>query len=419
MARARLQRGEASAVTYRGMVDGKWTMASKIPAGTKPSKWRATVRYQDGKAVRPKEVTAEDTSKARAEKKVQARLAALMRQGRSTADANVTMRQAVEEYRRKLEAGELEKAPATVRTYRSVISHDVLRTGSGVADMRLVDIRVADLKTELKALLASGSGSHLKHVRAIWGYVLSEAVEDELIDANPAVQLKLPEKRIKEGRELKPFSALEAADLWEKVREDSEARRLGLDDLVLLGLTQGLRIGEAVSLRWEDVDVDSAVPTISVRGKLVRVKGEGLVWDEVTKSILGRRTMAIRDQEVTLMLRRRMSERDQAQDSSPEIREVRNTYVFTSETGRLADVDNINKKIRALFDRCGYPWATFHTLRRTVSADLKRAGIPYSEVSRFLGHSERVNRDRYADISEGVALAAITAPVSALGAVQR
>ena len=63
MARARLQRGEASAVTYRGMIDGKWTMASKIPGDRKPSKWRATVRYQDGSSPRPKEITAEGKSK--------------------------------------------------------------------------------------------------------------------------------------------------------------------------------------------------------------------------------------------------------------------------------------------------------------------------------------------------------------------
>ena len=152
MARARLQRGEASGVTFRGMIDGKWTMAGKIPGDRKPSKWRATVRYQDGSSPRPKEITAEDTSKARAETKVKARLAEARKTGRSSADANTTVREAVTRYLGELESGDLGKAPATVRTYASVIRHDVFRKGSTVADMRLADVTVADLNRELRAL---------------------------------------------------------------------------------------------------------------------------------------------------------------------------------------------------------------------------------------------------------------------------
>lgn len=423
MARARLQRGEASAVTYRGMIDGKWTMASKIPGDRKPSKWRATVRYQDGSSPRPKEITAEDKSKARAETKVKARLAEARKSGRSSADANTTVRQAVEKYRAELEAGDLGKAPATVRTYASVIRHDVLRTGSTVADMRLADVTVADLNRELRALSKVGAWSHLKHVRAIWSYVFQEALDAEVIDANPAASAKIPERRVNEGRTYgngekhdtdRPLTSAEALELWGKVSQDEKARRLGLDDLVLLGLTQGLRIGEAVSLRWEDLDLDAEVPTLSVRGKLVRVKGQGLVWDPVTKSVLGARTIPLRTTELAMMFRRRRDERDQMdRHHDAEVRKIREAHVFLSETGRHMDQDNVNKHLRELFDRAGFKWATFHTLRRTVSAELKRQGIPDSEVARFLGHSERVNRSSYAD-GTTVPVAVLAAPALAL-----
>lgn len=407
MARARLQRGEASEVTYRGMIDGKWTMASKIPGDRKPSKWRATVRYQDGSSPRPKEITAEGKSKARAKTKVDARLAEAKKSGRSSADANMTVRQAVEKYLVELEAGDLNKAPATVRTYASVIRHDVFRSGSTVADMRLADVTVADLNRELRALSKVGAWSHLKHVRAIWSHVFQEALDAELIDGNPAISAKIPERRVDEGRAyangekhntVRVLTSAEVLELWGKVSQDEKARRLGLDDLVLLGLTQGLRIGEAVSLRWEDLNLDAEVPTLSVRGKLVRVKGQGLVWDPVTKSVLGARTIPLRTAELAMMFRRRRDERDQMErHHDAEVRKIRETQVFLSETGRYMDQDNVNKHLRELFDRAGFKWATFHTLRRTVSAELKRQGIPDSEVARFLGHSERVNRSNYAD----------------------
>lgn len=425
MARARLQRNEASAITYRGMVDGKWTMERKIPSDRKPSKWRATVRYQDGSSPRPKEITAEGTSKARAETKIKARLADARKSGRSSADASTTVRQAVTSYLADLEAGELGKAPATVRTYASVIRHDVFRTGSTVADMRLVDVTVADLNKELRALGKAGAWSHLKHVRAIWSHVFQEALDAEVIDANPATSAKIPERRVNEGRTYKngtkhnterPLTPAETLDLWAKVSQDETARRLGLDDLILLGLTQGLRIAEAVSLRWEDLDLEAPVPTLTVAGKLTRVKGQGLVWDPVTKSVLGARTIPLRTAELAMMFRRRRDERDQmGRHHDAEVEKIRDTYVFLSETGRHMDQDNVNKHLRSVLDRAGYKWATFHTLRRTVSAELKREGIPGSEVARFLGHSERVNQGSYAD-GTTVPTAVLAAPALVLTA---
>lgn len=407
MTRARLQRGEASEITLRAKVDGRWVAESKVPASTRPEQWRASARYQDGADVRPREITATASSKSRAATILRARLAATMDQS-ADLTVNTTVREAVESHLADLEAGKLEKAPATVRTYGSVIRHDVLRDGSSVAGMRIVDVRAADLKAELREILAASGESHLKHVRAIWRTVFQSAVDTRIIGSNPVMSIgSLPKKRTKVGRTYtngerhdteRVLTPAEQADLWAKVRQDERAKDLGLDDLVLVGLTQGLRISEAVSLRWEDLDLEAAMPTLSVRGKLQRVKGQGLVWDEVTKSIRGRRTIPLLSQEIVLMLRRRRDERDEMErHADPKVQEIRDRFIFLSETGRHMDGDNTNKQLRDLFDRCGYSWATYHSLRRTKSADLKRAGIPGSEVARFLGHSERVNQSSYAD----------------------
>lgn len=171
-----------------------------------------------------------------------------------------------------------------------------------------------------------------------------------------------------------------------------------------------------MSLRWEDLDLDAPMPTLTVAGKLTRVRGEGLVWDPVTKSELGARTVALRTTELAMMFRRRRSERDQMErHHDPKVQWIRDTHVFLSETGRAPDQDNLNKHLRAVLDRAGYKWATFHTFRRTVSAELKREGIPGSEVARFLGHSERVNQGSYAD-GTTVATAVLAAPTLTLTA---
>ena len=67
MARRALQRGEFGKVKLSGLVNGSWTKEETVKAEKlKPSKWRATVLYQDGRAKRPRPITVEDTSKERA-----------------------------------------------------------------------------------------------------------------------------------------------------------------------------------------------------------------------------------------------------------------------------------------------------------------------------------------------------------------
>lgn len=75
------------------------------------------------------------------------------------------MRTATTAYLADLENGVIEKAPATVGTYRSVIKHRVLRDGSIIADMRLADVTVADVRRGYRAISQAGGHSHLRHVR--------------------------------------------------------------------------------------------------------------------------------------------------------------------------------------------------------------------------------------------------------------
>lgn len=74
---------------------------------------------------------------------------------------------------------------------------------------------------------------------------IHKAVEEKLIHANPAVGCKLPPLK---GKEMKILTLEEIQRLL------IQAKAEGMYELFLLELTTGMRRGELLALRWEDLD---------------------------------------------------------------------------------------------------------------------------------------------------------------------
>jgi len=147
----------------------------------------------------------------------------------------------------------------------------------------------------------------------------------------------------------------------------------------------GLWIGEAAPLRRQDVDL--AAGAVTVAGKLIRVRGQGRVWDPTLKSDLSYRTLPIREG-ARGALERRLAAAEERGGLQ---------YLFAPPGASKPDTDYWQRLARGVFDRAELPDVTAHTLRRTVERELEQAGATVSERETFMGHTERVARMHYAD----------------------
>ncbi|APX32005.1 hypothetical protein BH708_03865 [Brachybacterium sp. P6-10-X1] len=429
MARRALARGEFGDVKLSGLIDGRWVKEETVKAEKlKPSKWKAVVLYQDGKSKRPRPITAEDTSKERARTRITKRMEQEESKSAAPELGKRTLEEGVKAYLANLEAGKPKRSPSTVRTYRQVINAYVLRPTSLVKGMQVADITPLDLMQEAQGLAEEGMVSHVHHCKAIWSAVFREAVMSGAVSVNPVrlmepLELEKPEVRThgngarhEKDRVLSPE---ESSVIFRKVYEDEDAVRKGIADLILLGMSQGLRIAEAVSIRWEDLDLDSEKPTLTVAGTLQPVKGRGILWHDSPKSDASRRTIPLMGQEVLDMLRRRREERTaMPKHHDSKVQEIRDTHVFLSPKGRVPNVDNINKDVRTALDGAGFPWLTYHGFRHTVSVRMKAAGVPPIVAGRFLGHTEAVSMKSYSDRnSEPMAVLGVADQLALPGAV--
>ena len=245
--------------------------------------------------------------------------------------------------------------------------------------------------------VASGRGGRrlspatLRRIHATLTSALTLAVRRGLLVRNPASTVELP--RTTKAR-VQTWSPAELASFLDATVED----RLHLLYLIL-GLV-GLRRGEAVALRWTDVDLNKGF--MRIERAVVRV-GDQCV-EGPPKSSAGRRFVAI-DHETARRLhwhqcRQRLEAfRRSGIPSNPEL-------VFTTEEGHQLEPSYVSRHFDALVARHALPRIRLHDLRHTSASIGLAAGESLVEVSRRLGHSSiTVTADIYSHVSPLVARA--------------
>jgi len=163
------------------------------------------------------------------------------------------------------------------------------------------------------------------------------------------------------GRRKAPRSLTvdEIAAVLAAVDESAFARRRDLPDLLRFMLATGVRIGEALAVRWDDVDPRAGV--VVVDQTVIRVKGVGLVR-ESTKTEAGDRRLALPEWAVQLLRVRR-------------IRRPRDIILFPSTGNTWQDRNNVGASIRRVRAGAGTEWFVSHITRRTVATLLDERGL--------------------------------------------
>ena len=142
----------------------------------------------------------------------------------------------------------------------------------------------------------------------------------------------------------------------------------------------GLRIGEALALRWTDLDLDGEEPTLRVLGTTVEVRndqnnGTGLHRQSRTKTKSSMRAVRVPE-----WLRTRLAE-------AP--RNPHSDLVFYTKSGRPLSRSNVYRTLKKALDEAGVEHFVLHDLRKTVATAVdKHEGL--AAASSILGHSNTV-----------------------------
>lgn len=148
-----------------------------------------------------------------------------------------------------------------------------------------------------------------------------------------------------------------------------------------LAFARGMRRGELLGLRWEDVDLEKG--QVKVRQALVQVGYEVVV--STPKTAKGTRTIPLDPQTVATLRAWKVRQAEERLAWGPGWQDT--GLVFTRENGAWIHPDAATAAFARHTKEAGLPSIRFHDIRHTAATLLIGAGVPVKVVSEWLGHA--------------------------------
>ncbi len=293
--------------------------------------------------------------------------------------------------------------PSTYSSYDQLVRKHVV---PALGRIRLKALAPTHVRGLLRDKLDAGlSPRTVQYIRFVLRKALDQTVTDNLIPRNPAASVKSPQVR---REEIKPLSP-EQSRLFLRAATNAEDR---LQALYVLAIHCGLRQGELLALKWEDVDLEAG--TLQVRRSLSGSK-DGCPTFDTPKTAKSRRRVCLTNGATDALKRHRKRQLEERIRVAGLWRDY--GLVFTTETGTPLDRHNlVERAFKPLLKKAGLPEIRFHDLRHTCATLLLSRGVHPKIVQELLGHATiAITLDTYSHVLPGMGDTAAGAMDDALG----
>jgi integrase len=226
-------------------------------------------------------------------------------------------------------------------------------------------------------------------VHSILHKALDDAVRMGLVARNVSDGVTLPRVLKREMQVL----SLEQVQRLVGVAKDSR-----LEALLIVALTTGMRRGELLGLKWQDIDLDKG--SLQVRRTMGRVAGHGVVTSE-PKTASSRRKIALSSFVVEALKQHRIHQLEMRLKAGSKWQD--NDLVFCNVYGNFLHPYRLYLMFNKVLADAGVPRVRFHDLRHSAATILLSMGVNVKVVQEILGHSRiAMTLDIYSHVLPGM-----------------
>ena len=224
---------------------------------------------------------------------------------------------------------------------------------------------------------------------------LSTAVKWGLISKNVCDLASPPRK---ERYEIKPLTVEQAQTLLATVRGHK------WEALFTLALATGMRRGELIALKWQDINLKTG--TLQVVRVLTRVptnmpKREHVYVEAEPKTQKSRRSVLIAPFALEALKEHRVRQLEAKLKAGPSWQE--HDYVFCTLHGTHLNPNHVVEEFKLLLKKAGLPDIRFHDLRHSAATLLLSLGVHPKIVQELLGHTQiSMTMDVYSHVLPGM-----------------
>ena len=264
---------------------------------------------------------------------------------------------------------EAQTKKTTYESYVDTCNQHIIPTLGMHKVQKLTTAHINDyIAIKLKSGLAASS---VQRHKAILHNILNLAGKEGIVGQNVVVHSN-PIK--KQGDKKRPLTEEEMGNVLVAARKMFEQdngkgnRFYQLYHILMVALATGMRRGEIIALKWENIDDQNN--TMAVKENVVEVKGGILIDTPKTENSL--RTISVHPYVIQ------------------KLREIRSEseWVFHTRDGKLLTPSNVCRAYRKLLKDLGIKGTSFHDLRHTNATMAINAGQDAKLVSERLGHSD-------------------------------
>jgi len=256
-----------------------------------------------------------------------------------------------------------------------------IKVGDGTSASTLAPRDVQLMVSQLRQTAAPAS---VIKIHGVLRNALSDAERMDLVPRNVAKAVRSAKLPRTERRALTPDEAL---TLLGQLQGDH------LEFVFIVALSTGLRRGEVLGLRWQDVDLPGRA--LFVRQTVQRVHGELQLFPPKTH----RSTRPIPLSEVTLSALLAQRARQVEDRLLVGVAWEDHGLVFASHLGTPLEPRNVNRRFGTARAAAGLEWVRLHDLRHAFATFLLDQGEELRTVMDLLGHSTiRLTADTYGHV---------------------
>jgi integrase len=259
------------------------------------------------------------------------------------------------------------------RVYRQ-LTHDYI--GPRIGKTKLSELSAFSIQEFYNQIIADGVGLRtVQKTHTLMHAALNSAVKFGFIARNPASAATPPKPPRKQMR----FLTETQAQRLLQVAKQSHDRNF---TLIFVALVTGMRQGELLGLRWQDVDLEKGF--LHVRNNLQRLPGGGLVLQK-PKTKASERAIKLGPVTVATLKTHKVK---LASESHRTSLWQETGFVFPSTIGTAMDPSNLLKCFRQLLKTAELPKIRFHDLRHTAASLMLNNGVDVLVASNRLGHAK-------------------------------
>lgn len=237
------------------------------------------------------------------------------------------------------------------------------------------EISLNNLNEFIASIKEKYSYSTTKLIKSLINRSLNFAFENGLIEEKIIITLHLKNQQI---RKVQALEKQEQARLEKFILENEKRYHYG----ILLSLYTGLRLGEVLALKWQNIDIknkliyiDKSVGSISQNHKTLTIESSPKTQSSIREIPISKKLL-----DLMKVLRQHCS----------------TDYVIVSHNGKQITTRAYQKSFDNLLKKLHIKHYGFHSLRHTFATRLLENGVDIKTISELLGHSSpTITLNRY------------------------